>query len=315
MSRFSQGDNPEAVSRRRDGELAQFLRSHHSAISVEELLKLGYSADGITRLVARERLMRVHRGAYRSGNAAPTPETYLRCALVATGADAALDRASAVHHRGFIDFPPSLPQLVIPRRGAGKGRSGLSVRTDKALAARDMSLVNGLQCLTAPAAILALASGAKTSAEQKLLRRAIRQATIKHRGLPDLLSTKIERDAPFKGSALLRVLLDEHLPETAVLRSDLEADFIELLREAHLPLPETNAVVEGFEVDGVWRWARVVVELDTYAFHGDVRSFERDRLRDTVLTVAGYRPIRITQRRIEREADQTIRHVRSLLGL
>jgi very-short-patch-repair endonuclease len=57
-----------------------------------------------------------------------------------------------------------------------------------------------------------------------------------------------------------------------------------------------------------------VVELDGYAFHGDRSAFERDRLRDASLQLAGYRVLRVTYRRLRAEPALVAEAVRSLLG-
>jgi hypothetical protein len=46
-------------------------------------------------------------------------------------------------------------------------------------------------------------------------------------------------------------------------------------------------IVLGHEVDFLWRSARVVAEVDGYAFHASALSFGADRRRDAELTAAG----------------------------
>ena len=65
-----------------------------------------------------------------------------------------------------------------------------------------------------------------------------------------------------------------------------------------MPEPEVNVLVEGFEVDVVWRDARVAVELDGRDTHGTAMAFERDRERDRILQAAGWRVVRITFRQM-----------------
>src|SRR5690606_36919664 len=96
---------------------------------------------------------------------------------------------------------------------------------------------------------------------------------------------------------ILRNLLGEHLSDSLVLRSNFEAEFFEWCMELDLPHVETNAKVEGFEVDFLFRDARVIVELDTFLYHGDHRAFESSRERDTRLAAAGYVVLRITDTR------------------
>ena len=69
------------------------------------------------------------------------------------------------------------------------------------------------------------------------------------------------------------------------------------------PSPETNDHVDGYEVDFVWPAERLIAELDGAAAHRTRRAFEEDRIRDAELTAAGYRVMRFTHRRLEREPE------------
>ncbi|MDQ3609528.1 MAG: endonuclease domain-containing protein, partial [Actinomycetota bacterium] len=51
----------------------------------------------------------------------------------------------------------------------------------------------------------------------------------------------------------------------------------------------------------LWRAQRVVVEVDSWQFHGDRKAFEDDRRRDADLQAAGHRVLRITARQLRRE--------------
>ena len=81
---------------------------------------------------------------------------------------------------------------------------------------------------------------------------------------------------------------------------------LELVRAAGLPRPEMNVMLHGHEVDFLWRDARLVVEVDGYAFHGSRRAFVRDRRRDSVIIAAGMRVLRLTWRQLTRERDRTL---------
>ena len=63
---------------------------------------------------------------------------------------------------------------------------------------------------------------------------------------------------------------------------------------AGLPAPSMNFNVAGFEVDAYWEAERFAVELDVYETHGGRAAFERDRLRQEELKLAGIEMIRIT---------------------
>ena len=99
-----------------------------------------------------------------------------------------------------------------------------------------------------------------------------------------------------------------------IIRSELERRFLELCRDAGLPRPAMNAWVAGHEVDALWEDQRLVVELDGRSFHETRAAFERDRIRDAALQLAGYRVLRVTRRRLEAEPEAVIAAIRGLVG-
>jgi very-short-patch-repair endonuclease len=80
-----------------------------------------------------------------------------------------------------------------------------------------------------------------------------------------------------------------------------------------LPAPAFNCVVLDREVDAFWPRERLIVEMDGFAFHGHRAAFERDRVRDAALQVAGYRVLHLTWLRLEKEPTQIAGEIRSLL--
>jgi len=98
-------------------------------------------------------------------------------------------------------------------------------------------------------------------------------------------------------------------------RSPLEARFAAFIREHRLPPPVQNVHVLDHEVDALWPAAKLIVELDSWECHGHRAAFERDRARDPKLMIAGYRTIRVTHRRLDREATQLAAEIRQLLGI
>jgi very-short-patch-repair endonuclease len=117
-----------------------------------------------------------------------------------------------------------------------------------------------------------------------------------------------------RGAGRLARLLAEHDPGTTRTRLELEERMLALCRRAGLPAPEVNAEIMGYEVDFVWRDARLIVETDGWEAHGTRAAFERDRLRDAALVAAGWRVVRITWRPLEREPERVAREFGRLLA-
>jgi very-short-patch-repair endonuclease len=85
------------------------------------------------------------------------------------------------------------------------------------------------------------------------------------------------------------------------------------VRKAGLPKPAANVFVAGFELDMYWEPERFAVELDTYEFHGGHVAFEKDRLRQEDLKLAGIEMTRITGARLDREPAAVANRLRQLL--
>ena len=81
-------------------------------------------------------------------------------------------------------------------------------------------------------------------------------------------------------------------------RSDLERAFVKLCRRHGLPKPEFNAKVGPHKVDVLWRAQRLIVEIDSWAYHRSRASFESDRARDRELTLRGFRVLRFVDREV-----------------
>jgi hypothetical protein len=103
-------------------------------------------------------------------------------------------------------------------------------------------------------------------------------------------------------------------PETVFTRSQLERRFLGLVKAAGLPAPAMNCNVAGLELDAYWEQECLAVELDVFATHGTHAAFERDRLRQEDLLLAGIEVDRITGRRLEREPQEVVARLGRLLA-
>jgi hypothetical protein len=135
-------------------------------------------------------------------------------------------------------------------------------------------------------------------------------------GLLDMRAIERLRDRSRgrRGLKPLAALVEAHCGPAPMTRSELERRFLDLCRDAGLPPPIANATVANMEVDMLWPRERLVVELDGHAYHSTRAAFERDRVRDGALQQAGYRILRLTDRRLA-EPAAVAETVQSLLDL
>jgi hypothetical protein len=122
----------------------------------------------------------------------------------------------------------------------------------------------------------------------------------------------LARTAGHPGAGRLRRALALYRPPPFT-RSELERRFVDLAKEAGLPRPSTGFNFAGHELDVYWEHERFVVELDVFATHGGREAFERDRVRQEELKLAGVEMIRVTGLRLDREPAAVIGRVGTLL--
>jgi very-short-patch-repair endonuclease len=177
------------------------------------------------------------------------------------------------------------------------------------LPAQDREAPEGIPATALPRTILDLAARVSPVRLERLLERAEELRVFDLVALDELLG----RTAGHPGHGALRRALDIYRPEAAFTRSGLETRFLELVREAGLPEPAMNHVVDGFELDAYWEAERFVVELDVYETHGSRAAFERDRIRQEDLLLLGIGMTRVTGSRLKREPERVIARVEALL--
>jgi very-short-patch-repair endonuclease len=100
---------------------------------------------------------------------------------------------------------------------------------------------------------------------------------------------------------------------TETTRSDLERKFLALLRAHDLPLPDVNARIGPYAVDFLWRDRRLVVELDSYAYHSDRATFTTDRARDRYLHARGIRTARVSDDELDQSPAAVATSLQALL--
>jgi very-short-patch-repair endonuclease len=150
------------------------------------------------------------------------------------------------------------------------------------------------------------------------LRCAIEEAQVLRVFKLPAIEELINRNRGHGGVARLRQGVEDLDPQTIHTRSSLERRFLALCRRAKLPNPDVNVPMrlEGhaFEADFVWRDAGVIVETDGRQFHDTASAFERDRVRDQHLILAGWRVLRCTWRQVVQEPLELAETLRTVLG-
>jgi very-short-patch-repair endonuclease len=278
-----------------DGRLGRLASRQYGVVTRGQLVELGLSRSTIARRVAAGRLIALHNGVYAVGHARTESIAVAAAAVMAGGPGAALSYSSAAALWRFAKRWPTPPEITVTK---DRRRPGIRVHRSTALTGRDFRTHLGIRVTSPARTLLDIAPRLSDAA----LARCVNDARLsRYLRLPDLAEL-LDRFPRHPGTRLLIVFVYSPGPT----RSEFEDAFLAFIRRFNLPEPQINAYVAGYEVDVLFPAEKLIVELDGYQFHGDRRSFERDRERDAATLAAGYPTVRVTWERLtnapEREA-------------
>ncbi len=192
-------------------------------------------------------------GVYLAQTGAPGAQQREMAALLLAGPDSVLTGACALSRHGFRVQPPASMDVLVPasriRRNAGFTRIRRTTRLPPGICT-----AGGIRYAPVPRAVAdAVRWGSKDREARAIVAEAIQQGYCP---LP-LLAEELDA-GPVRGSARLRRVLAE---VTGGIRSIAEADFLELIRRARLPVPVLNPRLyagghvhrrAGLQVAGGW---------------------------------------------------------------
>jgi len=271
-------------SRKPDEILARLASRSAGVVSRAELLAAGVSPGGIERRLRRGSLIRVHRGVYRVGHRAPSPEARCFAAVKACGDGAVVSGLSAAHLWGLVKRAPDQVEVSTPTE---RRVPGVRARRSRRLDRRDVTTCRGLAVTTVPRTLVDLAA----ALEEDDLALACHEAGVLYRTTPRQVKEALERSSRPPGAGLLRRVIDGDVPVTL---SKLEREFLRLVTEAGLPPPQTNRRVSGRRVDCRWPAHRLTVELDSYRYHNSRHAWKHDRVREREARGRGDELVRFT---------------------
>jgi very-short-patch-repair endonuclease len=233
---------------------------------------------------------------YAVGHVALPPLGRETAALLACGDGAVLSHLSAAAVWGLAHAPPTV-EVTVPRDRRPRPR-GVRVHRPNSLTADETRMRDGLRVTTPKRTLTDLARTLSLDDLERVVAEAHARRLVPAFG---------GEDVPAK---LRQVLAGG----PRLTKSEAERLLLRLIRRAGLPVPETNVLVAGCQVDALWRDQRIAVEVDSWGFHGHRAAFERDRRRDVKLRAAGTLPVRLTARQLTDEPEAVIAHLAQLLA-
>jgi hypothetical protein len=250
--------------------LAHSANKQHGLVTRVQLLRAGLADGQIERRLHAGALLSVHRGVYRVGHRAPSLEATYLAAVLACGDRALLSGRAAAHLLYLLNGPAPVPEVTTATE---RRIEGIKTHRSRSVDDRDAALWRGIPVTSVARTLVDLAAVLPPDA----LARAFHEAGIRHKAKPERVEAVLARRPNTPGATQLRNVLRG---DTQLTLSTLERRFLNRLREAGLPLPQTNRLASGRLVDCRWPAQHLTVELDGYRYHHSRHAWELDRRRE-----------------------------------
>ena len=226
-------------------------------------------------------------------------------AVLTCGEGAALSHACGAALWEIRPEPRGPIEVSVPI-GRRPRRAGIVVHRRKALTDSEVTEHHGIPVTTPIATLIDIAP----SLSRDALEAAINEADKRGLTNPEALRSSLDDAAGRRpGAVRIRDTLDSRT--FTLTDSTLERAFLRLAREAGLPTPLTQHIVNGYRVDFHWPEPGLVVETDGLTYHRTPAQQAKDLVRDQAHTAAGLTALRFSHAQVSREPDQ----VRSTLRM
>jgi very-short-patch-repair endonuclease len=288
--------------RPRAAELWALAEAQHGVVSRAQLLEAGLSSDAVRHRMRNGRLHPMARGIYAVGRPELSRLGEMMVAVLALGPGAVVSHATGAElwgvRRGVGPLEISVPTA------SGRRRSGVAVHHRRGLTGA-VTRHRGVPVTSLPLTLIDMAL--RWSPRQ--LEAAVNQADALDLLDPVAMRSALDRFAGRPGVRPLRRLLDEHT--FRLTDSELERQFLRLVRRARLPLPATQRYASSWRVDFVWPVLGLVVETDSLRYHRTPSQQNRDYQRDHAHRLNGLTPLRFTHFQVSHQADYVLHVLRS----
>jgi very-short-patch-repair endonuclease len=289
--------------------MEKLATGQHGVVALWQLIGLGFGIRAVERRIRDGRLNQLHRNVYAVGHRRSTQRSFWWAAVLAYGDESLLSHRSAAALWGLARQRAGPIDVTAPmgRQGPSR-REGIWIHRGR-LHPEDRAMHDDIPVTSVARTLF---DYAEVGGFQRLEYAWEEADRLKLLRLPEV-ERVCERGYGRRALKPTRRLLAEARAVTRT-RSPLEDRFQRFCRFYSLPPHSTNVDVLGSEVDALWPAAKLIVELDSWEFHSHRAAFQRDRVRDSRLLVAGYRTVRVTHDRLDTEAATLAAELRQLLS-
>jgi very-short-patch-repair endonuclease len=277
-------------------ELWKLSRAQHGVVTRAQLMERGLTEKAIAHRLRVGRLHRLWRGVYAVGRPEVSQRGWWMAAVLSCGPLALLSHRSAAALWGIVTGPVEREIEVVVPGELRRRRQGIRLRRRADLSSEHRREVVGIPVTDPVSTLVDLASCVVEWRVEKAINDADRLGLI---GV-EALRGELQSLRPRPGMACLRRLLGcDALTDTG-----LEREFLDIVREAGLSMPMTQAWVNGYRVDFYWPDLGLVVEADGWLHHRTPGEQVTDRRRDQAHAKAGLTTLRFAERQVRHEPRQ-----------
>jgi len=205
---------------------------------------------------------------------------------------------SCAHLLELTDQPPSLIH-VSSAEDRGRRLDGV-VHHRRSIARPDFLIVRGIPCTGAARTIVDCAGSLPVEELERLLMAADASGKLNRRRLEELLAAAPGR----RGTRALRHLVGDDPVDT---RSENERRMLRICRRFGVAEPLVNHPIpigdRTFIADFCWPELRLIVEADSWRWHGGRLATESDTDRGQLLSAAGWKVVHFTRNQIRHSPE------------
>lgn len=293
-------------------EALRVAASQGGVIRLDQALGYGITNSAISRRVHRGSWQRIARSVYRLIDM-QEPRDLVRAAIAALPQAVASHETAAEMHR--IARLPKGKAVVTVHAKTTHTFPGVTIHRTRDLAESHMTVAEGLPVTTLPRTIVDLSANLHPSHLAAIVDDLVASKRLNLDRLSCLAASVARRGKA--GSTTLRSLLNERDDAEISIASRLERRGLTVLLDAGLPRPVLEYPApwnESRRIDAAYPDARIGIEWDSMSWHTQVAAFQRDRVRDRLALLEGWRVFRFTWHDVTERPFDVVATIRTALS-
>jgi very-short-patch-repair endonuclease len=281
-------------------------------IRADQALALGMTRAAIARRVKTGRWCLIARSTYRLINMADALSRTRAAVASLPGAVTSHETAAEIHSIPYVERGMA---VVTVHSQTTHFFPDVVVHRSHDLNPDHIELINDLRVTTLARTFVDLAALLRSRHLSTILDDLIASGRVTIEDVQAVVSTVARRGKP--GSATLRKLVEQRwsIPNTRASR--LEVLGLTALRDALLPEPKLEHPTPWDphkRFDAAYPEQRLAIEWDSRRWHTQVEAFQKDRKRDRLATIHGWRLLRFTWDDLAERPGEVVDTVARLLG-